>query len=66
MTTSKFNHLFSVGFTITCDEVDGIKIPSSELIKALKDRIVSLEAMTNEDEILGDFTLCDTFEMESL
>lgn len=63
---SKFNHMFDVAFTVISDKVDGTKISSAELIKALKTRVLTLEAMTNEDERLEAFRLCDTFEMEDV
>jgi hypothetical protein len=62
----KFNHLFDVAFTVISDKEDGCEVPSTELIKALKARIASLEAMTDEGEKLETFGLYDTYEIEDV
>ncbi len=59
-----FNHMFDVGFTVISDKEDGYEVPVSDLIAALKARVATLEAMTNEGEILEAFGLCDTYEIE--
>ncbi len=56
--------MFDVGFTVISHREDGYEITSAELIKALKARIVTIEAMTNEGERLEAFGLCDTYEIE--
>jgi hypothetical protein len=59
-----FNHMCDVAFTVISDKEDGYEVPVSDLIAALKARVATLEAMTNEDEILEAFGLCDTYEIE--
>lgn len=61
-----FNHMFDVAFTVISDKEDGYEVPVSVLIAALKLRIATLEAMTNEGEIREAFGLCDTYEIEEI
>jgi hypothetical protein len=56
--------MFDVAFTVISDKEDGYEVPASDLIAALKARVATLESMTNEDEILEAFGLCDTYEIE--
>jgi hypothetical protein len=59
----RFNHMFDIAFSLVSNEEDYEKVPASELIAALKQRVAALESMSDADA-LEAFGYADSYQVE--